>query len=194
VAQLSIPYAADTSTWQDWQLEYRWGAFYVFPPAGIIEYVDELRAFYDPASHHICQAHVSLSEPLPRALASEDLRVIERTLAGFKPFSIRYRNVHATPPYPGVVYDIEPQDTILDLRSLLHSVTLFEDSQLSRRNIPAHMTIAEFVSLDESHSLAAQLRGAVREGEWLCDQIEYAVPNEGMVFQRILSIHLGASV
>jgi len=62
VSELPIRYP-DTSGWEDWQLEYRYGGIYLFPSEGIIEDVDRLREHHDPASHEICQAHVSLSEP-----------------------------------------------------------------------------------------------------------------------------------
>lgn len=65
----------DTSGWDDWQLEYRFGGFYIFPPIGVIEDVDALRAAHDPTSHLICQAHISLSDPLPQPL-TEDFLVV----------------------------------------------------------------------------------------------------------------------
>jgi hypothetical protein len=53
------------------------------------------------------------------------------------------------------------------------------------------MTIAEFVSLEESQVLAGQLHGLVREGEWLSTDIEYAVPDESFRFRRIFKCQLG---
>jgi hypothetical protein len=63
VSEVSIPYPRDTSGREDWQLDYRYGGFYLFPPDGIIEDLDALRERNDPMSHRICQAHVSLSDP-----------------------------------------------------------------------------------------------------------------------------------
>lgn len=61
---MTIAYATDTSGWQEWQLEYRYGALFIFPPAGVIEPMDALRRAHDPRSDECCQAHSSLSEPL----------------------------------------------------------------------------------------------------------------------------------
>jgi len=188
-----IRYTQDTSSWTDWQLEYRYGTFLIFPPPGIIEYVDNLRREYDPRSHASCQAHISLSEPLPRELTDADLVDLHEVVGAIGPFTIAYGNVHPTPPYPGVVYDIDPKTNFNALRRSVHSIPLFERSPLSRRDIPAHMTIAEFITMEQSIELAADLRGRVREGTWECNQIEYAVPDEAMRWQRVLTVPLGAS-
>jgi 2'-5' RNA ligase superfamily len=187
-----IRYAQDTSAWEDWQLEYRYGAFYLFPPSGVIERVDDLRKTYDPASAAVCQAHVSLSEPIPRPLEEGDLRELLVALSRVEPFTMTYREVHATPPYPGVVYTIGPASNFMALRSAVHSTSLFESSPLRRQELPPHMTIAEFITMERSVELAAQLMGNVPTGEWACRQIEYAVPDETMHFQRVLSLPLGA--
>jgi hypothetical protein len=187
-----IRYPQDTSGWQDWQLEYRYGGFYIFPPTGIMEVVDELRRRHDPRSYRACQAHVSLSEPLPRPLTTEDLAELSARLSGVAPFTIAYGNVHTTLPYPGVVYGIEPMDEFMSLRDAIHGTCLFEDSSLSRKDVPPHMTIAEFISVEESIALEEILRGQVDAGEWLCAEIEYAVPDEGLRFQRVLTLPLGA--
>jgi len=190
MAELSIPYPTDTSGWEEWQLEYRFGGFYVFPPEEIIEEVDGLRERYDPISHRACQAHVSLSEPVPRALGADDVAELRRVLGKVAPFVIRYGDVHSTTPYPGVVYRIEPTEAFAGLRSAVHSSALFRASPLSRRDVPPHMTVAEFISLDESIALAQRLRGTVREGEWVCQEIEYAVPDYSLRFRRVLRVPL----
>lgn len=187
-----IRYPEDTSGWQDWQLEYRYRGFYIFPPTGIIEVVDELRRRHDPRSYRACQAHVSLSEPLPRPFTNEDLAELTGVLSGIAPFVISYGDVHATAPYPGVVYGIEPVDKFMSLREAIHGTCLFDNSPLSRKDVPPHMTIAEFISLEESIGLEGTLRGQVDEGEWLCAEIEYAVPDEDLRFHRVLTLPLGA--
>ncbi len=45
----------DTQTWEPWQTEYQYGAFYIFPPKGVIKPVDELRRMHDPRSYAYCQ-------------------------------------------------------------------------------------------------------------------------------------------
>ena len=188
---MAIQYPDETSGWEKWQLEYRYGGFYLFPPSGIIEVVDELRRTYDPPSYAICQAHVTLTEPLPRALTNEDLAELSAVLADLDPFTVTYGDVHATVPHPGVVYRIEPAATIVALRQAIHATSLFADAPLSHEHVPPHMTIAEFITLDESIVLAASLAGQVEEGEWPCHAIDYAVPDNDMRFHRALSLLLG---
>lgn len=184
-------YAEHTSGWKEWQLEYRYGGFYIFPPAGIIEDVDALRRRHDPRSHLGCQAHVSLSEPLPRGLDEVDLCEIGELLRTVAPIMLTYDDVHATVPYPGVVYRIKPVEAFMQLRGVLHCASVFRTSPLTRIAAAPHMTIAEFVSVEGSVELAEELRGRVREGQWLCREIEYAIPDEKMRFRRVLTLPLG---
>src|SRR5690348_15881411 len=93
---------ADPSAWEEWQREYRFGAFFIFPPAGVFEEVDALRSTYDPQSASYCQAHISLSRPLPRPLSREDVTEIRDRLAEIAPFEIQYGPLRTFPPYPGV--------------------------------------------------------------------------------------------
>jgi hypothetical protein len=188
---MDIRYAQDTSSWKEWQREYRFGAFFIFPPAGVIEYVDDLRRRYDPASHVSCQAHVSLSEPWPRALTDRDLAQLQDAPSRVAPFTITCENVHTTPPYPGVVYAIALTSTFRRLRSTIHSIPLLKGSLLRRQDIPPHMTIAEFITMEQSADLAAQLDGQAREASWECDQVEYAVPDDRMRLRRVMVVPLG---
>ena len=186
-----IRYAQDTSSWTDWQQAFRYGAFLLFPPPGTIEYLDDLRRRYDPESYATCQAHVTLSAPLRRRPTEHGLEHLRAAMRTVEPFTISFRNVHATPPYPGVVYEIDPRSTLAALRSTVHSVSLFDSSVLNPHDVSPHMTIAEFVTLEESIELAAELRGRVREGTWECTRIEYAVPDDAFRFQRVLEVALG---
>ncbi len=83
-------YVEPTAQWKKWQHEYRYGAFYIFPPAGIIEYVDDLRAKYDPESASYCQAHLSLTEPLSGPLTDSQLAEVKNVLSNLQPFTVTY--------------------------------------------------------------------------------------------------------
>ena len=61
-----ITYVNDTSTWEDWQRDYRLGIILILPPPEVSDEIDLLRARYDPRSAAICPAHISLSDPLCR--------------------------------------------------------------------------------------------------------------------------------
>jgi hypothetical protein len=53
------------------------------------------------------------------------------------------------------------------------------------------MTIAEFITMEQSADLAAQLDGQAREASWECDQVEYAVPDDRMRLRRVMVVPLG---
>src|SRR5690242_445911 len=99
---------ADPASWEEWQREYRYGALYVFPPSGVIEAVDALRARHDPRSAGYCRAHVSVSEPLPGPPNAAQVAELRAALAPIAPFEVTYGPLCSFPPYPGVVYAIEP--------------------------------------------------------------------------------------
>jgi hypothetical protein len=103
---------ANTANWEDWQQEYRFGAFYIFPPTGIIEEMDRLRELYDPTSASICQAHISLSEPLQSPPTAADLKEIRQRLSRIKPFDLHYGPLRSFLPYPGVTYAVSPEEAL----------------------------------------------------------------------------------
>src|SRR5919202_116807 len=117
---------ADTSSWEEWQKEYRYGALYIFPQERIIDQIDELREKYDPKSHSYCQAHISLSDPLRVPLNDEQVQELHDTLSSIEPFELHYGPLRSFPPYPGVAYVITPEDTFMKLRSRIHETSLFK--------------------------------------------------------------------
>jgi 2'-5' RNA ligase len=182
---------ADASHWEGWQREYKYGAFYIFPPLGIIEPIDQLRRKYDPKSDSYCQAHISLSELLRAPLTDEQVQELHDTLSSIEPFEINYGPLRSFLPYPGVVYAITPVDMFMRLRSRIHETSLFKDKPLIREHITPHMTIAEFITIERTHELLEELSGKVREGTFLCSAIEYAIPNHDFYFERVLRLPLG---
>jgi hypothetical protein len=187
-------YAKNTSAWEDWQHEYYWGAFYIFPPSPVMEEVNELRAAHDPKSAEGCKAHISLSDTLQSKISDEELRELHEKLQGFEPFIIQYGPLKTHPPYPGVTFDINPKDKFFALREAIHSTHLFANSPLSRKHIPPHMTIVEFgVDMQQSETLKDELQDKVRTGEWLCTHISLAVPNDEMCMVEHMQIPLGSS-
>ena len=56
------------------------GAFYIFPPEEIMLKVDALRENYDPKSASFCRAHISLSEPLNKAITDLDIESLKKDL------------------------------------------------------------------------------------------------------------------
>lgn len=182
---------ADTSSWEQWQAEYRYGAFYIFPPTGVIEAIDQLRKTYDPKSASYCQAHISLSEPLQHPITQSDLEDLTTHLASITPFHIHYGPLRSFPPYPGVAYTIASEEPFAALRTAIHSASMFRGMSPKREHIAPHMTIAEFISNERTDELLQQLSGNVPEGSFLCSSVEYAVPNRDLYFERVLTVPLG---
>ena len=182
---------AVVETWEPWQREYRHGVLLVYPPPGIIEAVDALRAEHDPTSHASSRAHITVTEPLPRPLDERDVDRIRSALRGVTSFRVTYSGPRSTDPHPGVVYRIEPQDRFRSLRDLLHRQPVFDGVEPRRDHIPAHMTIAEFLTVEQSNRLAGRLSGTVPEGTWICDAVSYAVPDADFRFRRRLELLLG---
>jgi 2'-5' RNA ligase len=145
-----IEYSKNTDQWEDWQSEYQFGAFYIFPPDEVIGPIDELRRTYDPKSDSICQAHISLSESLKTPVTDEQIEEIRQALSTIEPFTITYGPLRWFPPHPGVVYTIEPESGFRKLRNALHATTPFKDVPLRREHIAPHMTIAEFITAERT--------------------------------------------
>jgi hypothetical protein len=185
-------YAADTSGWDDWQREYRLGLILILPPDELRRQVDALRREHDPRSVAICEAHISLSEPLMKEWSPGLEREVCAVLATVEPFEIRYGPLRTFDPYPGVAYRIEPEDRFFALRTKLHATSAFEGSALRRKDIPPHMTIAEYLpDMPASEALLDSLQGKVPEGAFLCDHLTLIVPDEGFRFRRVLDLPLG---
>lgn len=184
-------YVDSTDAWEPWQAEYRFGAFYIFPPPGVIEPIDGLRRIYDPVSAAICQAHISLSEPLPAPLSERQVSEIRAALFAIAPFDIRYGPLRDFLPYPGVCYAVAPECRIGALRETLHGTSIFATVVPKRGHIAPHITIAEFISVERTPSLLQRLRGNVPEGAFRCDEVTYAVPDASFRFQRIMTFDLG---
>lgn len=184
----------ETTGWEEWMHEYKYGVFLIYPPVGHIEAVDALRQKYDPKSAVICQAHITLSESLQNPLTEDQLKELQEALATIEPFEIQYGPLRAFPPYPGVTFRIEPEDRFMKLREAIHATSIFKDSPMTKKDRAPHMTIAEFgLDWPATEKLMKELEGKVPERSFLCDQIELAVPDKNFHLHRVLKIPLGNS-
>lgn len=182
---------ANTARWDAWQHEYRFGSFYIFPPTGIIEEMDRLREMYDPKSASICPAHISLSEPLPSLPTAAELEEIRHELSHIPPFHLHYGPLRSFLPHPGVTYAVSPEESLRDLRLAIHTASIFNHVPRRREHIAPHITIAEFITVEETTALLMALEGTVSTGSFLCNAIDYAVPNDDFHFERVLTLPLG---
>lgn len=177
--------------WEEWQRGYIHGAFYIFPPASVSRTVDELRSRYDGRSAKYSSAHVSLSRPLVAPLRASQRLEIEEALAIIEPFDVHYGPLRDFDPHPGVAFAITPEDSVETLRAAIHATSAFRGHDLSKKPIAPHMTIAEFITLEQSKVLLTQLSDNVAVGSFRCDEVVYAMPDEAFRFHAVLSIVLG---
>ena len=98
------------------------------------------------------------------------------------PLQIAYGPVHSFPGIPGVVLLIEPADTIRELVGNLESSATFRDAKQRSYRFTPHMTIAEYISMEETEQLVDELKDKVVSGRFLCSKLSYAVPDENFHF------------
>jgi 2'-5' RNA ligase len=170
-------YTDDTSHWKAWYDAYRFGIVLIYPPEPLRSLVNALREAYDPKSRAICDAHISLTVPLPRGLTESDCEALESITATHQAFSIRYGPLRHYLPAPGVCLRIEPEDTLDRLRRSLEAASCFTGAMPRPYPFSPHMTIAEYVTADETEALMAELRESAPEGEFRCSSVSLAVPD-----------------
>jgi len=187
---LMITYATDTSKWEDWQRDYRLGLILIMPPEEVARQINPLRAKYDPHAFAICPTHVPLSDPLQREMTPETENEIRRILCSIQPFTLYFDDLYASPDYSGVIYPIRPKEPIDALKIALNTASVFGGETYYRRSIPPHMTIAEFISIEDGLKLCAQLKNSAPRGSFVCDRLEFVVPNDNFHFQKKLTFFL----
>ena len=185
-----VTYPSDTSKWEDWQRDYRLGLILIMPPEEVSRKIDPLRAKYDPYAFAICPTHISVSDPLQMEMTLEKEDEIRDILSSIQPFLIYFDEIYASPDYSGVIFPIRPREPIDALKTALHTASVFSGEIYSRRYIPPHMTIAEFISIEDGLKLCAQLRETVPRGSFVCDNLEFIVPDDDFHFQKKLTFYL----
>ena len=171
-----------TANWEAWQLEYQFGAFYVFPPEELRQKLNNLREKYDPKSQSYCDAHISLTVPLPKLIDSSDLKLFSEALSAVKSFELTYGPPSSYPGIPGVVLKVEPKAQFRLLVETLESVSAFHGAKSRRFPYSPHMTIAEFISLERTEEIITELASLKLEGSFKCDKIAYAAPDKNFHF------------
>ena len=184
-------YADDTDSWEPWQLDYRLGLILIMPPAEVGDIIDPLRRKFDPKSHAICPTHISVSDPLGREMTSDLETEIQDTLKGIEPFELHFDSPQASRKRPGIAYPIRPEKPIHDLKARLHESSAFSGSEYSRRRIRPHMTIAEFISIEQSLQICEELQDTAPTGSFLCDRLKFITPDNDFHFQRRRTFWLG---
>jgi len=149
----------------------------IYPPEPLQSQVNLLRAKYDPQSQQICDAHICLTIPFPRPLTSAQWNELELIASEIETFSVHYGPLKNYLPHPGVCLAIEPQAKLDGLRVALEASSGFMGAPARRYPFSAHLTIAEFISVAQTRLFMDELKGVAPEGEFLCTDVSYAVPD-----------------
>jgi 2'-5' RNA ligase len=184
-------YVAPTASWEPWYEEYRYGALYLFPPPGVRAEVNALRQRYDPRSQAICDAHISLTVPLPRPLMPADAAELAGVAQAHAPFEVRWGPPFQYPGVAGVVLRIEPAPALQQLVTALETCGCFRGAVPRRYPFSPHMTIAEFITLDESEALVEELRIRPLSGRFECPPVTLAVPDQTFRFTERVAWPVG---
>ena len=181
--------------WQDWQKVYRYGTMVVWPPDDVRAVVNRLREEYDPLSQAICEAHITLTQPLLRPLADQEWVEVAQIAASFDPFELTYGPLNSFLPYPCIWYEVHPRERVLEMRRALHETGFFNLTLPHTQGFIPHMTITEGQSgppVDQA--LLESLRGQVKSGSFWCEDVAYIVPDRTFHFEvaRKLALRLGA--
>jgi 2'-5' RNA ligase len=176
--------------WDAWQSAYRFGVILIFPPQPLRAQVNALRARHDPVSQATCDAHISLTVPLLREPGERDWEELAAAAAATAPLTIRYGAATTCLPHAGVVLAIEPQDELDRLTTALESCAAFAGAAPRAYPFWAHMTIAEFITVERSIALAAELEDVAPAGSFRCHAVSHAVPDADFHFEerRILPL------
>jgi len=191
--QAIADYVADVSSWKAWQQEYRFGVILVVPPEPVLSQVNALRERYAWSQSSQCDAHISLSVPVPRALSRTDWRELEAIAARIEPFTVEYGPLMNYLPHPGVCLAIEPQAALDELRIAIESASCFAGAKPRRFPFSAHMTIAEMISVEQTHEIMEELKTEAPQGTFLCDDLCYLVPDASFRFVERARLALGGT-
>ncbi|WP_044640621.1 2'-5' RNA ligase family protein [Risungbinella massiliensis] len=186
-------YVDNICQWEKWQQKYRFGVLLLFPPNPLLAKVNELRERYDPKSSAACNAHISLTIPVPRPLSMADWNELEIISSGIKSFSIRYGPLKNYLPHPGVCLAIEPQEELDKIRIALEKASVFDGAQKRQFPFSAHMTIAEFITIEQTKELMIKLKDVAPIGDFICTSVSYAVPDSNFRFTERARLKLSDS-
>jgi 2'-5' RNA ligase len=168
----------------DWREAYRHGMFVIWPPDDVRAAVNVLRQRYDPRSAAICEAHITLTQPLLTTLDAGDWRRIAETVAAQPTFDIEFGPVNTFLPYPCVYLEIRPGCAVLELRAALHALGHFDLSLPHTDDFVPHMTIADAsLAPDDIAALALELQDGAPRGQFPCTEVAYVAPDARFRFE-----------
>lgn len=92
--------------------------------------------------------------------------------------------------YRGITLSIEPQEELDRLRIALEAASVFTGTQKRPYPFSAHMTIAEFITMEQTKELMIELKDVAPQGDFVCTDVSYAVPDENFRFSERARLNL----
>lgn len=179
--------------WEDWQKAYRFGTIVIWPPEEIRATVNAQRERYDPVSQSYCEAHITVTQPLVRSPSEGEWDQIYRVLGSFDTFKIEYGPLNSFLPYPCIWYEVQPIESVLQLREALHECGYFNLELRNTESFIPHLTITEGQSGPEVDAfLLSKLNDESRGGSFHCKELALIVPDESFNFFVDRTIRLGS--
>ncbi|HEY0073050.1 MAG TPA: 2'-5' RNA ligase family protein [Abditibacteriaceae bacterium] len=175
-------YVENIDDWKSWQQEYRYGVFLIFPPDPPLSQVNALRQKYAWSQSSECDAHISLTIPLPQPLTHDHWQELQSIACRIAAFPISYGPLKNYLPHPGVCLAIEPQDKLDALRADLETALCFSRAIPRRFPFSAHMTIAEMITVEQTKVFMLDLADTAPKGTFSCTHVSYAVPDANFSF------------
>jgi 2'-5' RNA ligase len=191
VNPMSTDYAKHMVGWKKWMKEYQYGIVLIIPPEPHKTVVNALRQAYAWSQSSQCDAHISLSVPVPGPVDPVDLQDLETRLANFKPFHLNYGPIITGGDGRGIVLDIEPQETLKALLALVEGGRMFQGASERKWPYLGHLTIAEMLTTAQSQEIRAELSSLSLSGQFLVDHLSYVVPDENFAFTERAKISIG---
>jgi len=176
----------------DWKQHYTHGTIFIYPAEAVRKLVNSLREQYDSESHKICDAHITLTQPLLAEPNEKSFQLIESVLNTLKAFTIYYGPIETFGDSQTIKFDIQPKDAILTMRSALHQTGLFNLALPFTEGFIPHMTISEFGigTTDAAKKFAAKLNQSIQPGIFQCNEIVYVKPNTSFHFEDVRKCRL----
>ena len=177
----------------NWQRPYRFGMFVIWPQGKASTIGNKLRELHDPTSQRVCEAHITLSQPLLALPDHQAWQTIEAIAQDTPSFPVQVGPIEVFADSTVVKFAIEPQQTIVALRNRLHDTGLFNLSLPFTQGFIPHMTIGEFGLQDpqQAKTLARALNKTIEHTHFQCSAITYIRPDADFRYDAVRSVSLG---
>lgn len=164
--------------------DYACGALVIWPPDEVREAVNFWRQRFDPHSHAICEAHITLTQPFLWEPDEHEFELIGQTVASHRSFAIEYGPLNSFLPYPCVYLEIRPSEAVLRLREDLHHLGMFDLNRPHTRGFIPHMSITDgYPDPEQCRLILTALERDAPRGTFSCDHVSYIRPDDDFHFE-----------